>query len=1294
MMSQLPDLISVLHVDDDPEFVELAAEFLEREDDRLAVETVTDPREALDRITADDYDCLVVDYDMPRMNGIDVLEQVREEYPDLPLILYTGKGSEELASEAISAGVTDYLQKGSGTSQYAVLANRIENAVSAARTRTSLQEVQEQLEFALTSTNTYTWKWDLDTDEVERTPALREVFDVEEEPGTVHDEFLGRVHPADRPTVESKLNRARRAGEAYRLQYRIRLGEEWRWVQERGRVAASEPTEDPAQLQGIVTDISDQKDRVQELHRERDPFSALYENFSEPIITYEFSKGERVIRAVNDAFVDVFGYDRDRAVDATIDELLVPPDDMESAESINERVQGGESVNADLRRLTADGERVFLFWNIPVPGPGSPDGFAIYADITERKHQEERFQSFIDQSTDIFSVLNPDGTYGYLSPSVEPILGYDPEGMIGENAFEHVHPDDRDAVVEAFERALDEPEASPTVEYRFKHADGSWRWLESRGYNQLENPAIEGYVVNSRDITDRKKRERELERHEAFLEHSRAVITVVDADGVVQYQSAPTEDITGYSPPEVTGQSGFEFVHPDDVEQLTNLFTSIVSGPESEATVEFRAETADEGWRWIEARGVDYLDDPVIDGVITSSHDITERKERELELERIQRRYSALFESTHDAIAWIEFDGETPVIQAANPAFEDTFALNNEDVVGRDLERIVASGDRLEEARDTSQQVKEGQYLSGVVTRDTVDGPRDFLREAVPVEDPETGEFDTGFAVYTDITEQKDRERTLEALVQRTGDLVEPSSKEEIGELVVDIAAEVLDAPLAGLHLLSEDGQRLEAVAAMDEVREEFGVPPSYDRQGETSAEGVTWEAYERGEQRYIQDTEQYGTLAEESPARSAVVQPIKEHGVFIISATETDAFDQTDRNYVELLSQTLTAVLDRVEGESKLRERSKQLERLHETSQRLMTAGTEGEIADHVAAAAEDILALPIVMVRYYDEQEGGLVPVAANEAVDEVFDSRHIFTPEEGSLNWQAYESGAPAIYDDVNEIEHAVDSESPVRSLMILPVGDYGTISAGATAPAAFDEDDVSRAEVLASTAELALERLDFENHLIERQERLERQRDRFEQFASMVSHDLRNPLNVAAGSLELVQEELDSDDLDRVGYSLERMETLIDDLLSLSRAGQAVGELETVSLADTVESCWRTVDTTDSELHVESELVLEADESRLQQLLENLIQNAVKHGGDSVTVTVGELPNGFYVEDDGRGIPETARENLFEVGFSTTEAGTGLGLNIVRDIAEAHSWEVAVNASDEGGARFEFTGVEMD
>ncbi|SMO75699.1 two-component system sensor histidine kinase NtrB [Halorubrum cibi] len=210
----------------------------------------------------------------------------------------------------------------------------------------------------------------------------------------------------------------------------------------------------------------------------------------------------------------------------------------------------------------------------------------------------------------------------------------------------------------------------------------------------------------------------------------------------------------------------------------------------------------------------------------------------------------------------------------------------------------------------------------------------------------------------------------------------------------------------------------------------------------------------------------------------------------------------------------------------------------------------------------------------------------------------------------------------------------------------------------------------------------------------EESLRRKNERLDEFASIVSHDLRNPLNVASGRLELLREECDSPQIDEIESAHERMRSLIDDLLSLARAGDELNEAERVDLSTVADRAWRNVATEEATLRTDGDVTFAADESRLEGLLENLIRNAIEHGGDEVTVIVGALEDGkgFYLEDDGPGIPEEHREAVFESGYTTAEDGTGFGLSIVERIAEAHGWEVRATESTDGGARFEVTGVD--
>jgi signal transduction histidine kinase len=189
-------------------------------------------------------------------------------------------------------------------------------------------------------------------------------------------------------------------------------------------------------------------------------------------------------------------------------------------------------------------------------------------------------------------------------------------------------------------------------------------------------------------------------------------------------------------------------------------------------------------------------------------------------------------------------------------------------------------------------------------------------------------------------------------------------------------------------------------------------------------------------------------------------------------------------------------------------------------------------------------------------------------------------------------------------------------------------------------------------------------------------------------------LRNPLNALQGWVDLAEADGDPEHFERCRRAIDRMDVLIEDLLTLARAGEQIAELEAVEIRTVAERCWGTVSTREASLAVESEQTIRADASRLQQLLENLMRNAVEHGGHDVTVTVGDLPDGFYVEDSGPGISSDIRDEVFKGGYSTTEDGTGFGLAIVSEIADAHGWTVDLTDGTDGGARFEFTGVNRD
>ena len=285
---------------------------------------------------------------------------------------------------------------------------------------------------------------------------------------------------------------------------------------------------------------------------------------------------------------------------------------------------------------------------------GHPVGIeGMLRDISERKRaeaalhaSEERFRALAHNTTDLVVVVEPNARVRYVSPSVERILGYMPAQVIGANAFDYLHPDDAAAVQDLFVHAMDQPGINPAAEFRARRTDGSWVWFESVANNLLDDPVVMGVVVSARDVTERKRveealRERE-ERFRSLIENASDVITVLDGDGVMLYESPSTERVLGYDRRGFTGDSAFLFVHPDDIERLTRVFEELRHQPGATRAIEFRVRHGSGEWRVLEALARNQLDNPALAGIVVNSRDVTERKRAEDELQRSHAQLRAL----------------------------------------------------------------------------------------------------------------------------------------------------------------------------------------------------------------------------------------------------------------------------------------------------------------------------------------------------------------------------------------------------------------------------------------------------------------------------------------------------------------------------------------------------------------------------------------------------------------------------------------------------------------------------
>ena len=577
-MNGRSETIRVLHVDDDPGLADVSATFLEREDDRIVVRSATSAAEGLEVLETTEVDCVVSDYDMPGQNGIEFLEAVRETYPDLPFILYTGKGSEEVASEAISAGVTDYMQKETGADQYAVLANRVANSVEqyraeqeADRTRRRLETLTSNLPgIAYRARNEPGWPMEVVRGECEVVTGYS--ADAVES-GTVSwgDDVL---HPDDREEMWGAVQEAIEDDRPFEVTYRIRTkSRETRWMWERGRLVDAD-LHSREVLKGFITDITERRQREQELRR---------------------------------------------------------------------------------------------------------------------------YEACLEESTDIITVLDDDGTVKYQSPSVTRMLGYGQEDLVGENGFDYIHPEDVEDLYAAFADLVMDSGTTATVESRFRTADGDWVWLEVHGKNQLENDAIRGIVTNNRDITERKHRQQDLERTNALLSTlvETLPVGVLAEDGLrnvlaVNERLLELFDIKG-SPAETVGA---------DCERLAREVSGVLADPEEFVARIDRLVDTRESVRGEElhlrdgrtfARSHEPIELPEGEGYLWVYWEITERRDRERRLRETTSRLEALFEQSPDMINVHDTEG---TIIDPNPRLVQKTGYDREELAGMKVWELDRTLDR------------------------------------------------------------------------------------------------------------------------------------------------------------------------------------------------------------------------------------------------------------------------------------------------------------------------------------------------------------------------------------------------------------------------------------------------------------------------------------------------------------------------------------------------------------------------------------------------------------------------
>ena len=598
-------------------------------------------------------------------------------------------------------------------------------------------------------------------------------------------------------------------------------------------------------------------------------------------------------------------------------------------------------------------------------------------------------------------------------------------------------------------------------------------------------------------------------------------------------------------------------------------------------------------------------------------------------------RYRALFEQA--AGPMVVHDIETGAIIDVNAPFADLMEYSVAEAKELDVAEIMPDEEpyTVERAKSLVERAAEGE----TVTEEWVNVAADGTRFPVEVTLRRMDVADRARVVVRirDIRGRKQQEaalerhrRNLERLHTAAEQLLGAETHEAVYETTLDAAESVLSPSFCAVVSGGEDGLRPFASGGTDES----GARP----EGFAAADSPEARALDTRETQMTDEN-------------TGLCVPIDGHGVLSIRGYGPE--QEHARELAEMLASHAAVALDRADREAELQVDNRRMESLAAAFPDYAffydADGTYNEVWLSMDRNAEINLSEELVGKTVHDILDEDAA-ATVQETIDAVLaddEVKEVEYPVEGPNNTYRYEARAAPLPDDI-------DGESEV----VLVARDVTT-------------------------------RYEYE-------QQLERQNERLDRFASMVSHDLRNPLNVIQGRLELIETAADDGTVAEHAASAmtaaERMDELIDDMLTVARTDQQQLSLQPVSLPDAAHRSWTAVSEPEAELDVGTDATVRADESELIRLLENLFRNSVEHAGPDVGIRVERIPDGFEVTDDGPGIPTEHRENVFESGFSTATEGTGYGLDIVERVANAHDWEVTL-ASGNDGARFEITGVSF-
>ncbi|MBX0293539.1 PAS domain-containing protein [Haloarcula nitratireducens] len=822
--------------------------------------------------------------------------------------------------------------------------------------------------------------------------------------------------------------------------------------------------------------------------------------------------------------------------------------------------------------------------------------------------------------SDGFYALDDEWRFTHVNERAVELIDYRDEGLVGRNIWEVFEWAADSKLGEEYRTAMATQE--PTA-FEFYYPEPLSAWYRVHAY-----PSESGLSVYFQDVTERKERQRRLERSErryrTLVEHfPNGAVALVDDSLRYQTVGGVPPDTVDAAAAELESQHVRDALPAPLADELAPRYEAALDGDAS--TFEFEFDESVFRIRTVPVR--DEAGD--VSAALGMSQDVTEQKERERRL----RDAKAQFEAATAAGAvgtWEWYVQEDRVV--TDTASAEKFGLEPDAVrEGVPLDQFVDAvyeDDRERvEAEIEAAIESDGEYEAEYRVWDA-DGDLRWVVARGHVERDADGDAVRFPGALTDITERKRAERERDEHRKMLQTLFEVLP---VGVVVTDGDGRFSEVNDAARELLDIGSQAVENIADYGRYRGRWA-----DTGEPVAPQEWALNRILRGEKVTRPDVYEIETADGERKIVMVHGMPIR------------DANGEVTHGVV-----TLTDITARRTYQRQLEESERRYRTLAEHFPNGAVGVFDRDLRYTVAQGSEIGNRLP-----GRAELEGGRMPDVFPSDVAADLEPLFEAAVEDGETDSAATEFGGRT------------------WRVWATPLRDAsGEIFAGL------------------SFAQDITEQVEREARLEETVEKLEASNERLESFASMLAHEIRNPVTIGQIYSKQLSDEAEAEAADYVAEAFDRIEDMIDVMLVLARGNAAVGKPEPVAVDDAVEAAWEQVDSAAAELRLSTDRRLQADPRYLQHLFRNLFENAVEHGGDAVTVTVGELPTGFYVEDDGSGIPDDEVGSVFEPGYTTAagRGGTGLGLAFVRELARVYGWEWTVTESESGGARFEFTGA---